>query len=218
MSYFSKTIFAGLAMAAASISVSVPTASAQDAMIGEVRDFGFTFCPRGWAETRGQLLEIRSNEALFSLLGTTYGGDGRTTFALPDLRSTASPRPAEQPKGGEVRVHQHCGFTGWSQSLGLGEYKAGEFGARSVFVDNDASSLQISEGWEVELFDGPDLTGSSVTLTGEESCLVGRDFNDKASSMIVRRSEKAPAPVAAASHRDKLKTCIAIMGIYPSRG
>ena len=55
-------------------------------MIGEMKLVAFNFCPRGWAEADGQLLPIASNTALFSLLGTMYGGDGRTTFALPDLR------------------------------------------------------------------------------------------------------------------------------------
>ncbi len=55
--------------------------------IGEIRMFGFNFAPRGWAKCDGQLLPIASNSALFSLLGTMYGGDGRTTFGLPDLRS-----------------------------------------------------------------------------------------------------------------------------------
>jgi microcystin-dependent protein len=54
--------------------------------LGEVRLLGFGFAPRGWALCAGQLLPIAQNQALFSLLGTTYGGDGRTTFALPDLR------------------------------------------------------------------------------------------------------------------------------------
>ena len=54
--------------------------------IGQIMMFGFNFAPRGWALCNGQLLEISQNEALFSLLGTTYGGDGRTTFGLPDLR------------------------------------------------------------------------------------------------------------------------------------
>jgi len=54
--------------------------------IGEIRIFGGTFAPNGWALCQGQLLPIAQNTALFSLLGTTYGGDGRTTFALPDLR------------------------------------------------------------------------------------------------------------------------------------
>ncbi len=55
--------------------------------VGEIRMFGFSFAPLGWALCNGQLLPISQNTALFSLLGTTYGGDGRTTFALPDMRS-----------------------------------------------------------------------------------------------------------------------------------
>lgn len=57
--------------------------------IGEIMLFGGNFAPRGWALCDGQLLQISSNQALFSLLGTIYGGDGRTTFALPDLRGRA---------------------------------------------------------------------------------------------------------------------------------
>jgi len=56
-------------------------------LVGEIRMFGFGFAPQGWALCNGQLLPINQNQALFSLLGTTYGGDGKTTFALPDLRS-----------------------------------------------------------------------------------------------------------------------------------
>ena len=58
--------------------------------IGEIRIFGFGFNPRGWANCAGQLLSISQNTALFSLLGTTFGGDGRTTFGLPDLRSRSA--------------------------------------------------------------------------------------------------------------------------------
>jgi len=54
--------------------------------LGEIRNFGFNFAPRGWAQCNGQLLAISTNTALFSLLGTTYGGNGTTNFALPDLR------------------------------------------------------------------------------------------------------------------------------------
>jgi microcystin-dependent protein len=54
--------------------------------IGQIMMVGFNFPPRGWAKCDGQLLSISSNTALFSLLGTTFGGDGRTTFGLPDLR------------------------------------------------------------------------------------------------------------------------------------
>ena len=54
--------------------------------VGEIRMVGFNFAPRGWAFCDGSLQSIAENQALFSLLGTTYGGDGQTTFALPDLR------------------------------------------------------------------------------------------------------------------------------------
>ncbi len=55
--------------------------------LAEVRALGFNFAPRGWAFCDGQILPINQNQSLYSLLGTTYGGDGRTSFALPDLRS-----------------------------------------------------------------------------------------------------------------------------------
>lgn len=58
--------------------------------IAELRIVGFDFAPRGWALCNGQLLPINQNQALFALLGTTYGGDGRVTFALPDLRGAAA--------------------------------------------------------------------------------------------------------------------------------
>lgn len=61
-------------------------AQASDPYIGQIMCAGFNFAPRGWAELNGQILPISSNTALFSLLGTTYGGNGVSTFALPDLR------------------------------------------------------------------------------------------------------------------------------------
>ena len=83
-------------------------------MIGEVRMFGGNFAPRQWAFCNGQLLAISGNSALFSILGTTYGGDGRTTFGLPDLRGRAalgqgtgpglSPRPLGQRSGTQTET------------------------------------------------------------------------------------------------------------------
>jgi microcystin-dependent protein len=64
----------------------LPAAAQSEPFIGQIMCAGFSFAPRGWARTDGQQLPIASYQALFSLLGTTYGGDGRTTFALPDLR------------------------------------------------------------------------------------------------------------------------------------
>ena len=65
--------------------------------IGQVIAFGGNFAPRGWAFCDGQLLAISQNTALFSILGTIYGGDGRTTFALPDLRGRATVHPGNGP-------------------------------------------------------------------------------------------------------------------------
>lgn len=71
-----------------------------DPFLGEIRMFSFAFAPKGWAQCNGQLLPIVQNQALFALLGTQYGGNGQTTFALPDLRGrTPSHRGNSQPQG-----------------------------------------------------------------------------------------------------------------------
>jgi microcystin-dependent protein len=84
--------------------------NAQDAYIAEIRLFAGNFEPQGWAFCNGQTLSISQNQALFALIGTTYGGDGRSTFKLPDLRS---------------RVPVHAGF---SQAPGLSQVILGEQG------------------------------------------------------------------------------------------
>ncbi len=78
--------------------------------LGEIRMFGFSFAPDGWALCNGQLLPISQNTALFSLLGTTYGGDGTTTFAVPDLQSRV---PVHQGQGAGLssRVQGQAGGT-----------------------------------------------------------------------------------------------------------
>jgi microcystin-dependent protein len=68
-----------------------------DPFVAEIRIFPFNFAPRGWAWCDGQLLPLSQNTALFSLLGTTYGGDGKSTFALPDLRGAAPMHPGQGP-------------------------------------------------------------------------------------------------------------------------
>ena len=82
---------------------------AQEGFIGEVRLFAGNFAPRGWAFCDGQLLAISNNTALFSILGTMYGGDGRTTFALPDLRGRTAIGPGNGPGLGNVRIGQKFG-------------------------------------------------------------------------------------------------------------
>ena len=66
-----------------------------DQFVAEIRIFPFNFPPTGWAFCNGQLLPISQNTALFSLLGTTYGGDGKSTFALPDLQGAAAMQPGQ---------------------------------------------------------------------------------------------------------------------------
>lgn len=74
-------------IACGTLGVTAPKAAAQsDPLLGQMILFAGNFCPRGWADANGQLLAIASNSALFSILGTIYGGDGRTTFGLPDMR------------------------------------------------------------------------------------------------------------------------------------
>ncbi len=85
--------------------------------IGQILMFGGNFAPRGWALCDGQLLSISSNSALFSILGTTYGGDGRTSFGLPDLRG----RVAMHAGSGPGLTPRTLGSEGGSQSNVLGE-------------------------------------------------------------------------------------------------
>jgi microcystin-dependent protein len=68
-----------------------------DPFVAEIRIFPFNFAPRGWAWCNGQLLPISQNTALFSLLGTNYGGDGQSTFALPNLQGSAPMHPGQGP-------------------------------------------------------------------------------------------------------------------------
>lgn len=106
--------------------ITTPAHAGHEAYIGELMLIGFNFCPRGTAEANGQLLPISSNTALFSLLGTTYGGDGRTNFALPDLRGRA-PIHAGQGRGLPATVQ--------------GEMRGGSSVARSAGTPDPAQTL-----------------------------------------------------------------------------
>jgi len=90
-----------------------------DPFLAEIVMFGGNFAPRGWAFCDGQLLPISQYSALFSILGTTYGGDGRTTFGLPDLRGRNAVHPGNGP--------------------GLSSYRLGERGGREYVVLNQTN-------------------------------------------------------------------------------
>jgi microcystin-dependent protein len=86
-----------------------------DPFVAEIRIFPFNFPPRGWAWCDGQLLPLSQNTALFSLLGTTYGGNGKSNFALPDLQGRAPMHPGQGPG---LSLHD-LGETGGSETVTL---------------------------------------------------------------------------------------------------
>lgn len=86
-----------------------------DPFVAEIRIFPFNFAPKGWAWCNGQLMPISQNTALFSLLGTTYGGDGKSTFALPDIQGRAVMHPGQGPG---LSLHD-LGETGGSETVTL---------------------------------------------------------------------------------------------------
>ena len=86
-----------------------------DPFVAEIRIFPFNFAPRGWAMCNGQLLPLSQNTAFFSLLGTTYGGDGKSTFALPDLQGNGAMHPGQ----GQGLSLRDLGETGGSENVTL---------------------------------------------------------------------------------------------------
>lgn len=130
--------------------------------IGEIRPFGFNFAPRGWAQCNGQLLPISQNTALFSILGTTYGGDGKSTFALPNLQGVVpmgngqgpglSPRALGQKGGSETVVltsqqippHTHsanCNAGNGNQLAPAGNVWAQDAGGSREYGDTGPSQM-----------------------------------------------------------------------------
>ena len=121
--------------------------------IGEIRMFGGNFAPTGWALCDGELLPISSYSALFSLLGTTYGGNGETTFGLPDLRGRVpmhagagpglSPYNLGQSGGAETVFHSHTLATGGESVHGhelIGSSGGSEILQTTVSADAEASA------------------------------------------------------------------------------
>src|SRR5947207_14819170 len=80
-----------------------------DAMIGTIALFAGNFAPRGWQLCQGQILSIAQNTALFSFLGTTYAGNGQTTFALPDLRGRSPISPGQGPGLSNISLGEQAG-------------------------------------------------------------------------------------------------------------
>lgn len=167
--------------------------------IGEIRMFAGTFAPQGWAFCDGQLLAISQNDALFSLYGTTYGGDGRTTFGLPDLRG----RVPIHAGSGPGLTPRALGAAGGSEQVTLA---TGQLPAHT-------HQMQGSDDTSV----GPDPSGN----------LVGHPTNNAYRAPFATPVlDLAPSTLAASggngSHANLAPTLcvnfiVALVGIYPSR-
>ncbi len=167
--------------------------------VGEVRLFGFNFAPRGWALCRGQLLSISQNTALFSLIGTYYGGNGTSTFALPNLQ-------------GNIAVGQ-------GQGIGLSNYTVGQI-AGSATVTLLANQLPPHSHTLV-------AGTAATTPTPAANAYFGsapRGRNAYATSSDGTRMAAASVATSGSStpHNNMMpylamNYCISLQGIFPSR-
>jgi len=166
--------------------------------VGEIRMFAGTFAPRGWASCDGQLLAVSQNDALFSLLGTIYGGDGRTTFGLPDLR-------------GRIPIHAGSG-------PGLSQRRLGEIGGAEN-VTLTANELP-SHTHPARCFDG------NGTVPGPQDAVWARSPHGTLYSGNPPDTAMSPSAIqntgGSQSHDNMMPyQCIhfiiALLGIYPSR-
>lgn len=168
-----------------------------DPFVAEVRIFPFDFPPTGWALCNGQLLPISQNTALFSLLGTTYGGDGKSTFALPDLQGHAPMQPG-QGAGLSLR---DLGQVGGSETVTLLSSEL-PFHTHAVDVSIDDADLAIPTP-------NRSLAKSSSNLYG--------------SGAPVGMAPEALAPAGGSQPHNNmmpyltLNFCIALQGIFPPR-
>jgi microcystin-dependent protein len=177
-----------------------------DPFVAEIRVFGFNFAPRGWAFCNGQLLPISQNTALFSLLGTTYGGNGTTNFGLPNFQS---------------RVPMFYG-----QGPGLSLYSQGETGGSA-----SVSLLLAEMAAHNHLFNVTSANGTQASAAGAQ---LARPFkgNLQSSNSAKLYSAAAPGQTMAATalsptgggqpHNNlmpyqTLNFCIALQGIFPPR-
>lgn len=164
--------------------------------LSEIRIMSFGFPPKGWALCNGQLLPINQNQALFSLLGTTYGGDGRVNFGLPDLQ-------------GRVPIHMGSGHT-------LGE-RGGEQ-AHTLSISEIPTHVHVLNGTSATAnLTSPASAGSALLAKTNPPPLYGAPTN------LVAMSADSASPVGGSqAHLNMepfltLSFCIALQGIFPSQ-
>jgi microcystin-dependent protein len=173
-----------------------------DPFVAEIRMFGFNFAPKGWAQCNGQLLPLSQNTALFSLLGTMYGGDGKSTFALPNLEDSV---PIE-----------------WGQSAGGSLYDEGQIGG-SEFI-----SLLLSEmPFHNHTLRGNFNTGDVNDPSPDRSLAkAGTGFLYQANTsanLVTMAPEVLPPAGGSLPHNNMMpylvvNFCIAMQGVFPPRG
>ncbi len=175
--------------------------------IGQIILFGGNFAPRGWAFCNGQLLAISENSALFSILGTTYGGDGRTTFALPELRG----RAAIHAGSGPGLQTKKLGERGGSETNRLNTLQLPPHGhslaTGSVIIPVSAEDADQDEAEGKYLANGTFYHNNPDGAYGAGAIpLAGNSGNVGASQAI---NNMAPY--------ETLNYIIALVGVYPSR-
>ena len=166
--------------------------------IGQITIFGYNFPPRNWAFCDGQLLPIAQNTALFSLIGTTYGGDGRTNFALPDLRG----RVPMHPGNGPGLTRRTLGEKGGAQTitLTLAQMPAHTHQAMGSSTENDQET--------------PEDNSWGVNELGDQY----RDSANTTMDTNMLKSAGSGQPHTNMQPYLGLYFSIALNGIYPSRG
>jgi len=175
-----------------------------DPYLGQISIFGFQFAPTGWLACNGQLLAISQNTALFALLGTTFGGDGRTTFALPNLQGLA---PLSFGQGPGLSPY-NLGQTGGSEShtLTVSEMAAHQHTPSYTNIADQASP--VGNIW------APDPNGN-VTFATTPNEVLASDANNPADNAVglagggQAHENRAPFMV--------LNFCIALLGIFPTQ-
>lgn len=165
--------------------------------LAEIKLMSFNFAPRGWALCNGQLLPINQNQALFSLLGTTYGGDGRTNFGLPDLR-------------GRVPIHRGAGFS-QGQRAGAESHTLTiqETPAHDHVLEGSSAPADAPVPFNVNTNQGLVFANSPDTLYGPPTDLVATN-----AQTVANTGGSQPHPNM--QPYLTLNYCIALQGIFPS--
>lgn len=169
--------------------------------IGQIQPFGFNFAPRGWAMCNGQLLSISQNTALFSLLGTIYGGDGRTTFGLPDLRGRVSLHFGTGPGLSPATIGERGGAE--AVALTSAQLPAHNHPAMAKAAAGNANTA-VNNIWSADAGNQSATYSNAATgLAAMNAAAIGNAGGGQA------HPNMQPYLV--------INWCIALVGIYPSR-